>query len=448
MNGTNKILVVDDDRAFQAVTKSLLEESGFSVEVAESAEAAEEKLREKTFDLVLTDLVMAGTDGLEFLNVVKTWSPQTPVVMITGFASVDSAVAAMKAGAEDYLTKPCSGDELVLKINRVLDKKKNQEELFRLREEVAEKYVFENILGKSPEMQSVFRLIAQVAETDAAVLIQGETGTGKELVAKAIHYNSLRRDSPFVSVNCAALSETLLESELFGHERGAFTGAIKQKLGRFELAHQGTLFLDEVGDIPLATQIKLLRVLQEGEFERVGGTETIRADMRIISASNKHLKKAIEEGTFREELFYRLNVVPILLSPLRQRRQDIPLLTQHFVERYAKQVQKNIVAVSPSAMEMLLRYPWPGNVRELENVIERAVILCNTETIEVNHLLNLNKEIETELLGKAIQEHMSEAEVTHLYARMVLNEQNGNKKEACRILGINYRTLQNRLKKL
>ncbi|NIV98369.1 response regulator [Candidatus Saccharibacteria bacterium] len=444
--GSKKLLVVDDDKTFQRVTKSFLEESGFVVDVVDSAILAEEQLRMKAYDLVLTDLVMAGKDGLEFLNFTKSWAPETPVVMITGFASVHSAVEAMKAGADDYLTKPCSSDELLLKIKRALEKRQNQQELTRLREEVSEKYTFENIVGKCEEMQAVFRLIKQVAETDAAVLIQGETGTGKELVAKAIHYNSLRKDKPFISVNCAALSETLLESELFGHERGAFTGALKQKLGRFELAHEGTLFLDEVGDIPIPTQAKLLRVLQEKEFERVGGTEIIRPNIRIISATNRNIKQSIAEETFREELFYRLNVMPIVLPALRKRQKDILLLAKHFLVKYASRIHKKIEGFSSPAMEMLLQYPWPGNVRELENVIERAVILCNGKKIEVNHLSYLTQEKETELLSTAIQKWMTEEQLTTLYARMILNEQKGNKKEACKILGINFRTLQNRLK--
>ena len=446
MSTSEKILLVDDDKTFQTVTKSFLEDSGYIVEVVESAELAEKKLREKEYDLVLTDLVMAGKDGLAFLSFVKSWTPETPVVMITGFASVNSAVEAMRAGAEDYLTKPCSSDELMLKTRRAIEKKKSQQELSRLRAEVTEKYTFDNIVGKSESMQAIYRLIKQVAETDATVLIQGETGTGKELVAKAIHYNSLRKRKPFISVNCAALTETLLESELFGHERGAFTGAAKQKLGRFELANEGTLFLDEVGDIPLVTQAKLLRVLQEKEFQRVGGTETVHTDIRIISATNKNIKKSIADGTFREELFYRINVMPVTLPPLRERQADIPLLARHFVTKYASQIAKSITGFSPAGVEMLLRYPWPGNVRELENVIERAVILCKNENIDVAHLVDLCQEKENHLLSQAVQQRMTEEQLTRLYARMILTEQNGNKKETCRVLGMNFRTLQNRLK--
>lgn len=445
MTHSNKILLVDDDKTFQTVTRSFLVDSDYEVDTAGSAEMAEDKIRAQHYDLVLTDLKMAGKDGLDLLNFVKQWAPETPVVMITGFASVDSAVAAMKAGAEDYLTKPCSNDELLLKITRVIEKTRTRQELSRLREEVSAKYTFENIIGRSPAMQSVFKLISQVAETDASVLIQGETGTGKELVARAIHYNSLRKNKPFVCVNCAALSDSLLESELFGHERGAFTGAIKQRIGRFEMADGGTLFLDEVGDIPLGTQVKLLRALQEREFERVGGAQTVKTDIRIISASNSDLRQKIKEGTFREDLYYRLNVMPIHLTPLRQRPEDTVLLVQHFVKKYAERNQKAVKSVSPAAMELLLRFSWPGNVRELENTLERAVILCSTDTIEVNHLLSLNQEQESGLLNRALRERMTEQQLTRLYARMVLNENNGNKKETCKVLDINFRTLQNRL---
>jgi transcriptional regulator with PAS, ATPase and Fis domain len=305
--------------------------------------------------------------------------------------------------------------------------------------------VFDNLLGVSAEMQEIFKLITKVAATDVAVLVQGETGTGKELVARAIHNHSLRKHKPFVAVNCAALSETLLESELFGHERGAFTGALDRKLGRFELADGGTIFLDEIGEIPLPTQIKFLRVLQERAFERVGGAETIRSNFRIIAATNRNLKTAMQEGLFREDLYYRLNVVPIRITPLRQRKEDIPLLVRHFVEKYAQPHHQPAPEISPSAMQMLLDHSWPGNVRELENVMERALILCHSAMIDVNHLLHLEDDAEVELLGHALQQHLPEAELTKLYARLIYNEQNGNKKESCKILGINFRTLQNRL---
>jgi len=445
MSKRRQILLVDDDKTFQTVTRSFLVDADYDVDIADSAEVAEERIQEKQYDLVLTDLRMGGRDGIAFLHFISTWSPQTPVVMVTGFASVDSAVESMKAGAEDYLTKPCSNQELLLKIERTIEKNRARIELARLREEIRGNYTFENIIGKSPAMQAVFTLITQVADTDASVLIQGETGTGKEMVAKAIHYHSLRKDQPFISVNCAALTESLLESELFGHERGAFTGAVKQKLGRFEMADGGTLFLDEVGDLPLTTQVKLLRVIQERAFERVGGTETIQTDIRIISATNQDLKQAIQEKTFREDLYYRLNVMPINLTPLRQRQEDTTILVRSFVEKYAQRNSKKITEIAPAAMEILLKFEWPGNVRELENTMERAVILCNGDRIEVEHLVSLHQNKETELLRDAVQQNMSEDQLTRLYARMMLQEHAGNKKETCKALGINFRTLQNRL---
>ena len=441
----DRLLIVDDDKTFRSVTKRLLEEDGYVVEVAVSANEAVPLLREKHYDLLLSDLVMPGTGGLDFLNQVKAHDPAMPVVMITGFASIHSAVEAMKRGAEDYLTKPCSNEELRLKIRRALEKSRERQELQRLRAEVAQKYTFQNLTGKSALMQQVFNLIAQVAETDTTILITGETGTGKELVAKAIHYNSARRDQPFVGVNCAALVETLLESELFGHERGAFTGAIKQKQGRFELANRGTLFLDEVSEMPLSTQVKLLRVLQERQLERVGGTEAIHLDIRLISATNRDLSKAIRDGSFREDLFYRLNVVPIHLPPLRERREDIPLLAANFIQRYAAALGKPIDGIAPAAMEFLLRYHWPGNVRELENVIERSVVLCQDTQLAAKHLLLLNHRSDEKLLHEALLQRFTEEEMNQRYARLILEELNGNKKEACRVLDINFHTLQRRL---
>jgi len=441
----DRLLIVDDDKTFRSVTKRLLEEDGYFVEVAVSANEAMPLLREKHYDLLLSDLVMPGTGGLDFLNHVKAHYPAMPVVMITGFASINSAVEAMKRGAEDYLTKPCGNEELRLKIRRGLEKSRERQELQRLRAEVAQKYTFQNLTGKSPLMQQVFNLIAQIAETDTTVLISGETGTGKELVAKAIHYNSARRDQPFVGVNCAALVETLLESELFGHERGAFTGAIKQKQGRFELANRGTLFLDEVSEMPLSTQVKLLRVLQERQLERVGGTEAIRLDLRLVSATNRDLSKALRDGVFREDLFYRLNVVPIHLPPLRERREDIPLLAANFVQRYATALNKTIEGITPPAMEFLLRYHWPGNVRELENVIERGVVLCQDTQLSAKHLLLLNQRGDEKLLHEALLQRCTEEEMNQRYARLILEELNGNKKEACRVLDINFHTLQRRL---
>ena len=439
------ILIVDDDRTFRLVTSDVLRDEGYRVVPVQDIDEARKRLAEEPFDLILCDLVMEGGSGLQLLEYSKSQQIEAPFIMITGFASVDSAVEAMKLGAEDYITKPCSHDALLLKIERTLDKYRNLLELQRLRKEVQGEFQFGNLKGQSAKMRQVVEMLRQVAETDASVLLYGETGTGKEMAARAIHYNGPRKDRPFVGVNCAALSETLLESELFGHEKGAFTGAIRQKPGRFEMANGGTLFLDEIGNMPLATQAKLLRVLQERQFERVGGTESISVDIRIISATNTDLKKAMEAGRFREDLYYRLNVIPIHLPPLRERMEDLPLLAQHFLEKYATRFNKPVRGISPAAMELLLRQSWPGNVRQLENTIERAVVLCRSETIEPQHLLLQSEDPAVQLIGDAVARRLSEDELNRLYARMILAEVGGNKKEACRILKINYRTLQSRI---
>ncbi|MCG3120003.1 MAG: Regulatory protein AtoC [bacterium] len=442
------ILVVDDDAAFRAVTSALLEDEGYAVTCAGDGSAAIALLRERHFDLVLSDLVMADVSGLQVLETAKTLSSRTLVIMVTGFASVESAVEAIKRGAEDYLTKPCGNAELLLKVERALAQRLKDEELARLRDVVAQSHSFGNLIGKSARMQQVFRLAQQVAASDATVLLLGETGTGKELLARALHFNSPRRNGPFVAVNCAAMAETLLESELFGHEKGAFTGAIRQKPGRFEMAEKGTLFLDEVGDIPLVTQIKLLRVLQEREFERVGGSETIKCDIRLVSATNHNLEQLIQEKKFREDLYYRLNVVPVKVPALRERPEDIPLLAQHFLKKYVQALNKPIGKISEAAMNLLLQHKWPGNVRELENLIERAVVLCTGDVVDVEHLLLLQERPEADLLAQARSQQLTERQLTQLYARMILDLVGGNKKEACRVLDLNFRTLQNRLEGL
>jgi DNA-binding NtrC family response regulator len=375
VSADGRILVVDDDKTFRVGIAALLGDEGFDVLGVGAPEQAIQLLWAESFDLVLSDLKMEGMDGIALLGEIKAIDPDLPVLMVTGYASIDSAIEAIRRGAFDYLTKPCNNSELVLRVRRGIEMRRQSELISRLREEVEEKFSFGSIVGKSRRMQEVFRLIAQIAETDVTVLIRGETGTGKELVARAIHYASSRKRKPFVAVNCSALTETLLESELFGHERGAFTGAIRQRPGRFEMANGGTLFLDEVGEMPTQTQIKLLRVIQEREFERVGGRETIRTDIRLIAATNKNLESAIAAGSFREDLFYRLNVIPLVLPPLRERLDDIPLLVTHFLKRYAEKLGRKPPAPTPAVLNQLLHYDWPGNIRELENVIERAVVL-------------------------------------------------------------------------
>lgn len=371
-----RILVVDDQVDFTFQIKGRLEKEGYEVSVAGSGKDALKRLTEGKFNLILSDMRMPQMEGIEFLKEVKSKYPDTGFIMMTAYGSIETAVETIKRGADDYITKPFSPEELILVIKNLLEKQSLVDEIKVLRKEVEERYNFGNIIGKNYKMQEVYDLIMDVAETDATVLIRGETGTGKELVAKAIHFNSLRKEKVFVSLNCGALPETLLESELFGYERGAFTGAIRQKIGKFEYANGGTLLLDEISELTPATQVKLLRVLQERVFERLGGNQEIRVDVRIIAATNKDLEKEVANGRFREDLYYRLNVVPVRLPPLRERKEDIPPLVRHFLDKYNKMLKKEVTVVSQEVLNELMAYDWPGNVRQLENVIERAIIMA------------------------------------------------------------------------
>ncbi len=378
----NTILVVDDEPNYLIVLAELLKEEGFEVITAERGEDGLKIAADTDLDLVITDMRMPGMDGLELLQAVKSYNKDLPVIMITAFGEVEKAVVAMKAGAYNYLVKPFNNEELLLNIRKAIEHYSLLRENLRLRDEARVRYGFASIVGKNARMQEIYQLIEKVAPTQASVLITGESGTGKELVARATHINSPREKSPFISVNCAALPETLLESELFGHERGAFTGATSMRKGRFELADSGTLFLDEIGDIPLPLQAKLLRVLQERSFERVGGTRPINVDVRIITATNRELKDEVDEGRFREDLYYRLNVLQIHLPPLRERADDIPMLTDHFINKFATMLNKPNLRISGEALRYLVGLPWEGNVRELENTIERAAILCSGDVIK------------------------------------------------------------------
>lgn len=385
--GNPRILVVDDEEIVCESVKRILEEEGYEVESALSGREAFEKMSETPFDIVITDLKMPGIDGMEVLRTIRRDYPNTIVIMITGFSTVETAVEAMKLGAFDYIPKPFTPDEVSVVIKKAIEQKNLLLENIYLRQELQEKYGFHNIVGKSKKMQEIYRIIAKVAPTDSTVLIYGQSGTGKELIARAIHFNSPRRDRPFVPVDCAVLSENLLESELFGHIRGSFTGAVTTKLGLFEIADGGTVFLDEVGNISLSIQAKLLRVLQEREFTPVGGTKSKKVDIRLIAATNKDLEKMIKEGTFREDLYYRLNIVPIYLPPLKEREEDIPLLAIHFLKKYSEQMGKKIKGFLPEAIEKLMRYSWPGNVRELENVIERTVVMIEEDMVRAEHII-------------------------------------------------------------
>jgi two-component system NtrC family response regulator len=380
------ILIVDDEKNYLLILEDLLSEEGYHVATADTAEKGLEIVAEYDLDVVITDMKMPGMDGMAFLHRIHIQHPDLPIIMMTAFGSVEKAVEAMKKGAFDYILKPFKNEELKLTIRKAIDHHQLVRRNRYLSQELQERYQFGNIIGKSAPMQRIYQLIEKVAPSRATILITGESGTGKELIARAIHFNSSRRELPFITVNCGALPETLLESELFGHEKGAFTGAVNLRKGRFELAHEGTLFLDEISEMSPPLQVKLLRVLQEMEFERVGGSQTLKVDVRVVAASNRNLKEEVARGRFRSDLYYRLNVVHVQLPPLRERTDDIPLLVSHFLAKYTQEGSPVLTAFEPEAMRTLLDYSWPGNVRELENVIERAVILSTGERIMVKDL--------------------------------------------------------------
>lgn len=386
MKTARKILVVDDERNFVKLLEYNLGKEGHVIDTAFNGEEALNKISEQMPDLVLTDLKMPGMGGMEILKRVKEKDRSVPVIMISGHGDAETAVEAMKLGAYDFISKPLRNDELIITVRNALNSRMLSEKVTELRSQLETRYDFKNIIGSSGKMMDVFKIMENAIGASVTVLIQGESGTGKELVAKAIHYNGSRKEEPFVVVNCAAIPETLLESELFGYERGAFTGALERKIGKFEQADRGTIFLDEIAEMTPMTQAKLLRVLENKELERLGGQERIKVDVRIISATNKDLKEEVKEGNFREDLYYRLMVFPIMLPPLRERKEDIPMLISHFMNIYAKEAGKKVKDISNEAMAYLMKYSWPGNVRELENVIERAVVLCEGDMINLSHL--------------------------------------------------------------
>jgi DNA-binding NtrC family response regulator len=444
------ILIVEDEPRMRRLLEISLGEDGHSVHAAEQAEAGLKCLHQETIDLVVTDLKLPGMSGLEFLQEAKRLYGALPVIVMTAYGSVETAVDAMKAGASDYVLKPFTMAEMKLVINKELDVQKVRDENRSLREALGKRYHFQNIVGRSKKMQEVLALVERVAPTNSTVLIGGESGVGKDLIARAIHQNSRRASGPFVKVNSTAIPDTLFESELFGFERGAFTGALASKPGKFELADKGTLFLDEIGDVPAPIQVKLLRVLQEREFERLGGTKTLKVDVRLIAATNRDLRAALEEGTFREDLYYRLNVVPIDIPPLREHREDIPDLVNHFLDRFTRENGKTIQTITPAAMKLLTDYHWPGNARQLENSIERAVALSSGPVIDVGdvHLDTVQGKNNASASVPFLPDGMTLEQWEDATIREALRRANGNKSQAARLLGLSRNALRYRLSKL
>ncbi len=448
MSEKPRILVVDDEESHRIMLRAVLKDEGYEVVEAADGTEAVRAVEQEPFDLVLLDVRMKTMDGIEALNEIRKISPLIPVLIMTAYASVKTAVEALKAGAFDYLTKPLDIEELKILIEKALELYHLREENLTLKERLGDRFDFSKIIGKSRKMRELFDTLSLVAPTDATILILGESGTGKELVANAIHHNSFRKSQPFIKISCSALPETLLESELFGHERGAFTGAIARREGRFQLAHRGTIFLDEVGEMSQTTQMKLLRVLQEKEFEPLGSTQTLKVDVRVIAATHKDLTQEVKEGRFRDDLFYRLNVIPIHLPPLRERKEDIPDLANHFLSQYREKNKKEIKEFSPKALDLLIRYEWPGNIRELENCIERAVIVARGELIAP---VDLPPSIQNLPAGKGDSEILFPAGISLQEAEKALilktlEDAGGNRSRAAEILGINRRTLQMKLK--
>ncbi|MBI5892405.1 MAG: sigma-54-dependent Fis family transcriptional regulator [Deltaproteobacteria bacterium] len=448
-----RILIIEDEKIKRITLTDALLKTGYEVSAFDNPSEAIDAFKESEFDVVVTDLRLPQMGGLDLVEKIKAIRPDTQVIVMTAYATVDTAVRAMKLGAYDYITKPFSSEELILILERLKEFKKIVSENIKLKKQISSRYSFNNIVGKGKEMQGVYELIETIAPRDTTILIIGESGTGKELIAHAVHYNSLRKEKPLVKLSCAALTETLLESELFGHEKGAFTGAIKERKGRFELANEGTIFLDDVDDIPLSMQPKLLRVLQEREFERVGGTKTIKVDVRVICATKQDLMTKVKEGRFREDLFYRLNVVPIKLPPLRERREDIPLLTEHFLRKYCKPSDKKMF--SAEAMKLLMDYDWQGNVRELENIIERVIATSKKHEIMPQDLPDTivpsSQRVCDQHLTDVIEKDASFDDIViGLEKRLLsiaLEKSHGNKSEAARLLKMKRETFRDKIEK-
>jgi two-component system response regulator AtoC len=446
-----RVLIVDDEENFRHMLSVILKKEGYDVEAASNGEEALQKISLSPFDQILCDIRMPKMDGLEFLNETKKTGVDSAIIMMSAYGTVDIAIEAIKLGAYDYISKPFKPDEIILTLKKAEERERLRRENEFLRKEVKKEYSFENIISKNKMMQKMFEVIKKVAQYKSTILITGESGTGKELVARALHYNSDRSQNPFVPVNCGAIPENLLESELFGHAKGAFTDAIRTKRGLFEEADNGTLFLDEIGELPGQLQVKLLRVLQDGEIRRVGESKSIQIDVRIVAATVKDLTKEVNEGRFRDDLYYRLNVLPIHIPPLRERKEDIPLLTAHFVKKYSQAMNKNVVGLDSKALEALMNYKWYGNVRELENTIERAIVLADRENIELDNLpieiQNFQEEIRLEPLAE--EEYSIKKASRFLEMNLIkkaLIKTKGNHTHAAKLLEISHRALLYKIK--
>lgn len=443
-----RILIVDDEASQRELMAGFLKKQGHEVFLAGGGAEAVTRVKEMRVDLVLSDFKMPGMSGLELLRGVKAVNPEIPFILVTAYGTVETAVQAMKEGAADYITKPLDLEELLLRIGRVGEQVRLQSAVRDLQARLVERHRLEGIIGESGRMQEVLALVKQVAPSDATVLIRGESGTGKELIARAIHFNSSRAAGPLVTLNCAALPEQLLESELFGHEKGAFTGAVAQRKGRFERADGGSIFLDEIGDLAPTLQVKLLRVLQERQFERLGGNRTLAVDVRILTATHRDLEQALRDGTFREDLYYRLNVVTIQVPPLRERREDIPLLLDHFLRKFAQKNRREVTGLTAAARDALLRYDYPGNVRELENIVERAVLLCRGQVIDLEDLpvaLRPEEQGATEPESRRLPDLL--ASIERQAIRVALERHGGIQTQAAAELGISERVLRYKMKK-
>jgi two-component system response regulator HydG len=447
MTSSPTILVVDDDTAHRTMLRALISGWEYTIVEADDGGVAIEKVKERAYDLILMDIRMLKVSGLEAMEEIKKINPAIPIIIMTAYSSVDTAVSALKNGAYDYLTKPIDFDKLRLTMARAMEHLRLREENRLLKARLEDSFDRHRIIGSSPVMTSLLETVSQVAPSEATVLITGESGTGKELVAGALHYNSARRKGPFVKINCAAITETLFESELFGHEKGSFTGADRLKEGRFVQADQGTLFLDEISEMPMTMQVKLLRVLQEREITRVGGDKVIPVDVRLIAATNKNLADLIPKGLFREDLYYRLDVVQLKMPPLRSRREDIPLLAQHFLEQFVQKNRKEVKGFTPGAMDLMIRYNWPGNVRELMNAVERGVVLARSDYLDTDDMpfLSTSETSKGELSEAAFTGRPLE-DIEKAAILQTLSAVGGNKSEAARRLGITRKTLHKKLK--